>query len=113
MASSLSATNQMFYFLAINFGHLRILGVMQRLAFSYGATALIALAIRHHRIPYLIVALLGGYTVLLLAGNGLAYNETNILSIVDRAVLGVNHTYKDMGIKPKGLLNSLDRKSVV
>ena len=90
-----------------NFGHLRILGVMQRLALSYGATALIALAIRHHRIPYLIVALLGGYTVLLLAGNGLAYNETNILSIVDRAVLGVNHTYKDMGIEPEGLLSTL------
>lgn len=90
-----------------NFGHLRILGVMQRLALSYGATAMIALTIRHHRIPYLIVALLGGYTVLLLAGNGLAYNETNILSIVDRAVIGVNHTYKDKGIEPEGLLSTL------
>lgn len=90
-----------------NFGHLRILGVMQRLALSYGATALIALTVRHRRIPYLIAALLGGYTVLLLVGNGLAYNETNILSIVDRAVLGVNHIYKDNGIEPEGLLSTI------
>ena len=90
-----------------NFGHLRILGVMQRLALSYGATALIALTIRHHRIPYLIITLLGGYTVLLLVGNGLAYNETNILSIVDRVVLGVNHMYQDKGIEPEGLLSTI------
>lgn len=90
-----------------NFEQLRILGVMQRLALSYGATALIALSVKHTKIPYLIAGLLGGYTVLLLIGNGFEYNETNILSIVDRAILGVNHMYKDNGIEPEGLLSTI------
>ncbi len=90
-----------------NFGNLRILGVLQRLALSYGATALIALTIKHNKIPYLIVALLSGYAILLFAGDGFEYNETNILSMVDRAVLGVSHMYKDNGIEPEGLLSTI------
>ncbi|MCC8187770.1 MAG: heparan-alpha-glucosaminide N-acetyltransferase domain-containing protein [Bacteroides sp.] len=92
---------------AWNFDRIRILGVMQRLALCYGATALIALTIKHRHIPYLIFSLLAGYTILLFAGNGFAYNETNILSIVDRAILGVNHMYKDNGIDPEGLLSTI------
>ena len=41
-----------------NFGHLRILGVMPRLALCYGATALIAITVPHRRIPLLIGAIL-------------------------------------------------------
>lgn len=89
------------------FDHIRILGVMQRLALCYGATALIALTIKHKNIPYLILALLIGYTLILLFGNGYEYNQTNILSIVDRAVLGENHMYKDNGIDPEGLLSTI------
>ena len=48
-----------------NFGHLRILGVMPRLALCYGAAALIALTVPHRRIPHLIAALLVGYALLL------------------------------------------------
>jgi len=92
---------------AWNFGNIRILGVMQRLALCYGATALIALLVKHKYIPYIIVATLTGYFLLLLFGNGFAYNETNILSVVDRAVLGVNHMYKDNGIDPEGLLSTI------
>jgi predicted acyltransferase len=92
---------------ASTFGHIRILGVLQRLALSYGAAALIALALKHKYIPYLSAALLCGYTILLFAGNGFAYNETNLLSIVDRAVLGINHVYKDNGIEPEGLLSTI------
>ena len=90
-----------------NFGHLRILGVMPRLALCYGATALIALTVSHRRIPHLIVAILAGYSLLLFLGNGFAYDETNILSVVDRAVLGPDHMYKDNGIEPEGLLSTL------
>ena len=90
-----------------NFGHLRILGVMPRLALCYGAAALIALTVPHRRIPHLIVALLVGYALLLFLGRGFAYDETNILSIVDRAVLGPDHMYKDNGIEPEGLLSTV------
>lgn len=89
------------------FENLRILGVMPRLALTYGATAIIALLVKHRYFPILIVGLLVSYTAILLLGNGYAYDETNILSIVDRAVLGVNHMYRDNGIEPEGLLSTI------
>ena len=92
---------------AWTFDHIRILGVMQRLALSYGAAALIAILMKHKYIPYLIAGLLVVYLCILLFGNGFEYNETNILSIVDRAILGINHMYKDNGIDPEGLLSTI------
>ena len=89
------------------FGHIRILGVMQRLALCYGATAIIALIMKHKYIPYLIAALLIGYFIILITGNGFEYNSTNILAVVDRAVLGEAHMYKDNGIDPEGLLSTI------
>jgi predicted acyltransferase len=90
-----------------NLDHIRILGVMQRLALCYGVTALIALQIKHSRIPFVIVALLLGYGLILLVGKGFEYNGNNILSFVDRLVLGNNHIYKDNGIEPEGLLSTI------
>ena len=89
------------------FDHIRIMGVMQRLALSYGATALIALLIKHKYIPYLIVILLVGYFIILVTGNGFEYNETNIISIADRTILGDAHMYQDHHIDPEGLLSTL------
>lgn len=89
------------------FDHIRILGVMQRLALCYGATAIIALVMKHKYIPYLIAFLLIGYFIILITGNGFEYNTTNILSIVDRAVLGEAHMYKDNGIDPEGVLSTI------
>ena len=89
------------------FDRIRILGVMQRLALCYGATAIIALTMKHKHIPYLIVTLLVGYFIVLITGNGYAYNETNILSIVDRTILTLPHMYKDNGIDPEGLLSTI------
>lgn len=89
------------------FDRQRILGVMQRLALCYGISSIIALTMKHKHIPYLIVTLLVGYFILLLCGNGFAYNETNLLSVVDRAVLTPAHMYKDNGIDPEGLLSTL------
>ena len=89
------------------FDRMRILGVMQRLALCYGATSIIALTMKHKHIPYLIVSLLVGYFILLMCGNGYAYNETNILSVVDRAILTPTHMYKDNGIDPEGLLSTI------
>lgn len=89
------------------FDRMRILGVMQRLALCYGATSLIALTMKHRHIPYLIGTLLIGYFLVLIFGNGFAYNETNILSIVDRAILTPAHMYKDNGIDPEGILSTI------
>lgn len=89
------------------FDQIRILGVMQRLGICYGATAIIALTMKHKYIPVLIATLLIGYFILLLTGNGFEQNSTNIASIVDRAVLGEAHMYKDHGIDPEGLLSTI------
>ena len=89
------------------FDGIGILGVMQRLALCYGATAIIALTMKHKNIPYLIATLLTGYFILLLCGNGFVYNDTNILSIVDRTILTPAHMYKDNGIDPEGLLSTI------
>lgn len=89
------------------FDRMRILGVMQRLALCYGAASIIALTVKHKRIPYIIATLLIGYFVLLMCGNGFAYNETNILSVVDRAILTPVHMYKDNGIDPEGLVSTI------
>ncbi|MEG1685033.1 MAG: DUF5009 domain-containing protein [Bacteroides sp.] len=92
-----------------NFEHLRILGVMPRLALCYGATALIAILVKHKYIPWIIFVTLLGYFFLLLFGHGFEQSEQNIISIVDRAVLGINHMYQDAGlaIDPEGLLSTL------
>lgn len=89
------------------FDHIRILGVMQRLALCYGATALIAITMKHRHIPYLIGALLVGYFIVLITGNGFEYNDTNVLAIVDRAVLGEAHMLNDNGIDPEGFLSTI------
>lgn len=89
------------------FDRMRIFGVMQRLALCYGISSIVALTMKHKRIPYLIVTLLVGYFILLMCGNGFAYNETNILSIVDRAILTPVHMYRDNGIDPEGILSTI------
>jgi len=89
------------------FDRLRILGVLPRLALSYGFAAIIVLLVKHKHIPYIIGTILVSYLLLLIFGNGYEYNETNILSIVDRAVLGLKHMYSDNGIEPEGLLSTI------
>jgi len=92
-----------------NFEHLRILGVMQRLALCYGAAAIIAILVKHKYIPYIIATTLIAYFLLLLFGHGFEFSEENIISVVDRAVLGVGHMYKDSGLSldPEGFLSTL------
>ena len=89
------------------FDNIRILGVMQRLALSYCGAALIAVTARHKHIPRLIAGLLLAYLCVLLFGNGFEYNESNVLSVVDRAVLGLNHMHRDNGIDPEGILSTI------
>jgi predicted acyltransferase len=92
-----------------NFENIRILGVMQRLALTYGITALIAILAKHKYIPYIILITLTGYFLLLLFGNGFELSEQNIISVFDRSILGVNHLYTDSGVKldPEGLLSTI------
>jgi predicted acyltransferase len=89
------------------FAHIRTLGVLQRIALSYCFAAIIVLLLKHKHVPYLIGTLLTAYLLMLILGNGYEYNETNILSIVDRSVLGVQHMTDDNVIDPEGVLGTI------
>ncbi|MDR2145593.1 MAG: heparan-alpha-glucosaminide N-acetyltransferase domain-containing protein [Tannerella sp.] len=92
-----------------NFGHLRIPGVLQRLALSYGITALLAVTMKHKYFPHIINVGLLGYFLNLLFDRGFELSENNIIAVIDRFVLGVNHLYTDSGVKldPEGLFSTI------
>lgn len=80
---------------ANSFGTLRILGVMQRLALCYCAASIIAITVKHVRIPYIIAGILVVYSALLLLFNGLEFSLNNIIYTIDHALFGDAHLYKD------------------
>jgi len=93
---------------------IRILGVMQRLALSYCCAALLALLINHRYVLYVAGGILVTYLIILLAGSGFEHSENNIINIVDRAVLGIQHLYSEtlpdgtsIKFDPEGLLSTL------
>lgn len=88
------------------FPTLRLSGVLARLAICYGLTALIAVTLKHKYIPYLIVILLVGYFIVLMVGDGYNYGPDNILSVVDRAIIGLPHMWNDNEVDPEGLLST-------
>lgn len=96
-----------------NFEHLRILGVMPRLALCYGIGSVLALAFSRRRLPWVVALIIIAYGIILLAGNGLEFSDTNVISRVDHAVLGENHMYHDtidgveLAFDPEGLLSTL------
>lgn len=90
-----------------SFSHLRILGVLQRLALCYGIGSIIVSTVRHKFLPALITGLLIVYLGILMIGNGFVYGPENILSKVDLNVLGANHIYNDHGIDPEGVLSTI------
>ena len=87
-------------------GHLRILGVFPRLGICYGLAALIAVTVKHKFIPWLIAFIFVGYWVLLVTMNGYAHDATNIIAVVDNAVLGANHVYRWESPDPEGILST-------
>lgn len=98
---------------ANSFDTIRFLGVMPRLAICYCVASLIAITVNHKHLLWIIAAILIGYALTLFFGNGYEFSETNVINIVDRAVLGVNHMYTDIvgGVRltfdPEGLLSTL------
>ena len=98
-----------FFTAATHFDTIRVLGVMQRLALAYGFASLIAILLKPKHVIWVIAAILIGYFFILLFGNGFEISEQNIISVIDRNLLGEAHVYKDSGIAldPEGLLSTL------
>lgn len=89
------------------FAHLRILGVLQRIALCYCVVSFAALFMNHKFIPILISILLISYTFILCMGNGYACDESNLLSIIDRQLFGEAHLYQKSPIDPEGFVSTL------
>ena len=92
----------------LDFAHLRIWGVMQRIALCYGAVALLVININHRYIPHTIVGLLIIYMGILTFGNGYAYDSTvNIIASADYHIFGYDHLYHKSPVDPEGLLSTI------
>lgn len=97
---------------ANSFGTMRILGVMQRLAICYFFVSLIAITVKHKFIPYIIGAVFVLYTVLLLMFNGLEFSLNNIIYVIDHALFGDAHLYKDTVTSLVGSVQSSSEYSI-
>lgn len=86
------------------FAHLRLPGVLPRIAVSYCMVSLIAIYVNHKFIPWLVGGLLVIYSFVLIFGNGYYNDSSNILAIVDRAVFGQAHLYQRGAVDPEGLM---------
>lgn len=93
--------------IAETFANLRILGVLPRLGICYGLAAVIAISVNHKYMPWLIALMFAAYYAILELGNGYVHDGTNIIAIVDDAILGHNHVYRWDSPDPEGLLSTL------
>ena len=91
----------------LDFAHLRIWAVMQRIALCYCAASLFALFVNHRYTLPTVAVLLIGYAIILLFGNGYAYDQTNILAQVDLNLFGYDHLYHKSPVDPEGLLGTI------
>lgn len=97
----------------IKFDHIRMLGVMPRLAICYGVGSLMALSMHRKALAWTVAALLAVYAAVLLLCNGLIFSADNIIAVIDRAVLGEAHMYSDtvdgitLKFDPEGLLSTI------
>lgn len=96
-----------------DFSHIRVLGVMPRLAICYCAASVLAMLLSRKALAWTVGLLLALYSILLLAGNGLEFSADNIICRIDHAILGENHMYGDtvggqyLKFDPEGLLSTL------
>jgi predicted acyltransferase len=94
----------------IDYSHLRIMGVLQRIALAYGIASLIALAGKRTGVWIALpVLLLGYWALLMLGGDGALTLDGNVVRTVDLSVFGPSHMYHGYGIPfdPEGLLSTL------
>jgi predicted acyltransferase len=91
-----------------DFAHMRILGVLQRLAICYLATALLARWLTPRGIALAAVTLLAVYTWLMMGvGGGRLDMEGNFAHAVDRAILGQHNYAHTKTWDPEGIVSTL------
>ncbi len=89
------------------FDQFRLTGVLPRIAMCYFTVSVIAMSAGKRAIQCIIALLLTGYTVLLLAGNGLANDASSVIARTDRLILGASHLYTRQPVDPEGLVSTI------
>lgn len=93
---------------ALDFGHLRIWAVLQRIALCYGIVSVLAITINHRYFIHTIIGLLVIYMGIIVFGNGYAYDSSvNIISQADLHLFGYDHLYHKSPVDPEGLLSTI------
>ena len=94
-----------------NLEHVRVMGVLQRIALAYGLAAISVLLLpRWGRWAFSAIVLLGYWALMYFMGGNNPYSlENNFATGIDVALFGENHVYKGFGIPfdPEGLLSTL------
>lgn len=89
------------------FSHLRLTGVLPRIAICYCIVSFMALSLNRKALIWSASILLAIYTLMLCMFNGYEPDETNFLNIVDKAVLGTQHLYHKGPVDPEGLASTI------
>lgn len=92
-----------------SFDHLRIPGVLQRLAVCYGICAILTLYLKLNGLITIGTIILVLYGFFLYFFNGYEWSENNIIARFDHWLLGAKHLYNDEGVRldPEGILSTL------
>ncbi|WP_235297974.1 acyltransferase family protein [Portibacter marinus] len=100
-----------FPFFHKHISELRIMGVLQKIALSYGGAAFIILYANKYWLPFITALILLAYWGLFVFfGGEIPYGlETNIVRMVDLKILGADHLYGGFGVPfdPEGLLGCI------
>ena len=92
----------------LNFAHLRIWAVLQRIALCYGIVSLLAIHINQRYFIHIILGIIIVYMGILAFGNGYAYDASvNIIAQADLHIFGYDHLYHKSPVDPEGLLSTL------
>ena len=93
---------------ALDFAHLRIWAVLQRIALCYGIVSLLAIHINQRYFIHITLGLLVIYMGILAFGNGYAYDSSvNIIAQADLHIFGYDHLYHKSPVDPEGLLSTI------
>lgn len=92
----------------LDFAHLRIWAVLQRIALCYGIVSLLAIHINQRYFVHIILSIIIVYMGILAFGNGYAYDASvNIIAQADLHFFGYDHLYHKSPVDPEGLLSTL------
>ena len=91
----------------LDFGHLRLTGVLTRIALCYGVVSLMALSMSRRAMGVTAAALLTVYGAILLLFNGYENDLSNVNAVVDRFLLSEGFLYTKRPVDPEGILGTV------